>query len=202
MKTSTWLSALLLLCLVSNSQLKKVELYDLVRKMAPDSGLGMVGDWAVGSPAAYPIKWKSDRIEMSDDIKINFFRTGMATIAVKGKILQNTRQQVCRWTLMLRGPRAGFTNYALNSEPIAGWRISTDGVLIDSLLGNKPCTAKLLKACNLNASSGFNYYQLKLPKKDPLWVKLAWIVSNGACSINLDVYDEFSKTNAAVECGK
>ena len=170
--------------------------------MAPDSALGMVGDWAVGNPGAFPIKWKADRIEMSADIKINFFRMGTVNIAVKGKSLLNTQQQLCKWTLMLRGPRAGFTNYALNSEGIAGWRISADGVLIDSLLGNKPYTSKLLKTCNTNASTGFNYYQLKLPKKDPLWVKLTWIISNGACSIGLDVYNDFSKTNAAIGCGK
>ncbi len=201
-KISLWLTSLLPLCLFSTGQLKKIELYDLVKKMAPDSALGMVGDWAVGNPRAYPIKWKADRLEMSDDITINFFRTGTLNIAVKGRSLLNTQQQVCKWTLMLRGPRAGFTNYALNSEGIAGWHISADGILIDSLLGNRPYTSKLLKACNINASTGFNYYQLKLPKKDPLWVKIGWMITNGACSIGLDVYDDFSKTNAAIGCGK
>lgn len=53
--------------------------------MYDSTGYENVGDWAVGTPKKYPVKWKADRIEMSDDTSINFFRTGAADVTIKGR---------------------------------------------------------------------------------------------------------------------
>jgi hypothetical protein len=94
---------------------KKVELFDLVKKLVQDSSeFSDVGDWAVGSPSTYRVKWQSDRIIMSDDIKINFFRKGSADISVKGITPANPSKPM-KWNVMLMGPRSGFTSFIITS---------------------------------------------------------------------------------------
>ena len=44
-------------------QVPKTELYDLVKKMLFDStGYSNVGNWAVGAPKTYPVKWLGRQI--------------------------------------------------------------------------------------------------------------------------------------------
>lgn len=77
------------------AQTTKVELYDLVKKLSYDStGYENVGDWAVGLPKKFPIKWKTDRIEMSDDTSINFYRMGTVDLTIKGRSFMEAAQAV------------------------------------------------------------------------------------------------------------
>src|ERR1035437_7502113 len=100
---------LLLIISFSFAQTKKIDLYDLIKKFVQDSSVsGTSGDWAVGHPATYPLEWKEDRVNMSDDIKINFYRTGSAMVSVNGKAYS-------KWSVMLRGPRSGFSSFNVSS---------------------------------------------------------------------------------------
>ena len=102
--------------LLLSAQPAKTELYDLIRKLVFDStGFENVGDWAVGQPQKFPVKWQADRIEMSKDTSINFFRLGTANISVKGKTFMHSGQPV-KWNIMLKGARAGYSSFSILSS--------------------------------------------------------------------------------------
>ncbi|MEI9958305.1 MAG: hypothetical protein WDM90_18825 [Ferruginibacter sp.] len=108
MKKAILLFSLFVFSSYSFSQTRKVVLFDLVKKLVQDSTpYASVGDWAVGKPNTYPIKWKADKVEISDDLTINFFRTGTADITVdkKSYVPENKGD---KWMVMLKGPRSGF----------------------------------------------------------------------------------------------
>jgi hypothetical protein len=180
-------------------QSKKVELFDLVKKLIHDSSLySETGDWAVGSPLIYPIQWQNDRLEMSDDEKINFFRKGTVNISINGATLYNLNKPM-RWNIMLKGPRMGYTSF--NIESVSNKQFKPKNT-IDSVFGNKQYTFKLLKDCSSSYSSGFYYYQVLIPKKVLAWIKLSWSCSSGNCKISIDCYDYWSKQYAEIICPK
>lgn len=196
-----------LLCIASIScsltivaQSPKTELYDLIKKLLTDStGYENVGDWAVGTPKKFPVKWKTDRIEMSEDTSINFFRMGTAAITIKGKSIMQAGQSV-NWNLMLKGPRMGYTSFSIVSSPLSNELQPKYN--LDSVFGKKPFTAKLLKSCDTKSISGYYYYQLKLPKKDIAFIKLSWVSVNGNTAIRVDCFDNYSKYAAKLDCPK
>ncbi len=182
------------------SQLKKVDLYDLVKKLAEDSSqYSSVGDWAVGKPLTFPVKWEADKIEMSDDEKINFFRKGTANIIVNGIAYNDLVNKPIKWNVMLKGPRSGFTSFSIASGSNAAIKAKTP---IDSLFGKKPYTYKLLQDCFAGASSGFYFYEVVLPKKVISFIKISWNCNGGKCTLMLDCYNYWSKQYAALACGK
>ncbi len=187
------LLSLLLITGFSFGQAKRIELFDLVKKFIQDSSeYATSGDWAVGHPATYPVKWQADRIEMSDDEKINFFRKGTTDITVKGY------SSAAKWPVMLKGPRSGFSSFTISS-PVG---IHFKSKQIDSLFGKKLYSSQLLLSCNTEAGSGFHYYQLKIPNKVTSWLKVSWLCKSGSCTVSLDCYDDWSKQYADVACPK
>lgn len=186
--------------LIIVAQSPKTELYDLIKKLLTDStGYENVGNWAVGTPKKFPVKWKADRIEMSDDTSINFFRMGTAAITIKGKSMIQAGKPV-NWNLMLKGPRMGYTSFSIISSPLSNELQPKYN--LDSVFGNKPFTAKLLKSCDTKTISGYYYYQLKLPKKDIVFLKLSWVSVNGNTGIRVDCYDNYSKYAVKLDCPK
>ena len=182
------------------AQSTKIELYDLIKKLLTDStGDDNVGDWAVGSPKKFPVKWKDDRIEMSEDTAINFFRTGTADITIKGKSFAQAGQPI-KWNLMLKGPRAGYTSFSIVTSPLSSGMQAR--YTLDSVFGKKPFTAKLLKTCETKSIAGYFFYELKLPKKDMAYVKLSWVSVNGNAAMRVDCYSGFSKYAAKLDCPK
>src|SRR6185437_6657304 len=96
------------------AQATKTGLYDLIKKFMYDStGYENVGDWAVGDPKKYPVKWKDDGIIMSDDTSINFYRRGNATVILTNDLGGTPLQ----WQLMLKGPRSGYSSFSMISQP-------------------------------------------------------------------------------------
>ena len=189
----------LILSANSFSQTKKIELFDLVKKLVQDStGYDTMGEWAVGKPAMYPIKWQADRVEMSDDMKINFFRKGAANISIN-PITYIAANIPVKWDVLLKGPRSGFTSFTIscsNSDAIKA------RVTIDSLFVKKTYTYQLLQDCSASASSGFYFYQVKLPKKVLAFIKISWACSAANCNISLECYDDWSKQYADLVCPK
>lgn len=177
------------------SQSKKTELFDLIKKFIPDSSdISDVGDWSVGKPSAFPVKWDADRVEMSDDLKINFFRKGSANISANA----NTYPDV-KWSIMLKGARSGYSSFTIASGDHKNIKAKTP---IDSLFGKRLYTYKLLKDCSNNPASGFYYYQLKIPKKNMAWIRVAWKCNQDRCNLTIDGYDDWSKQYAELACPK
>ncbi len=192
----------LLLCCSSTfvtAQSTKTELYNLLKKFFLDStGYENVGDWAVGVPKKFPVKWKEDRVIMSDDTSINFYRTGTADLTIKGKSFMQAAQPV-KWNIMLKGPRMGYTSFSIISSPSSELQPK---FTIDSVLDKKFFKSKLLKSCDEKTFSGYYYYELKLPKKDIVFIKLSWISLNGNTAIRIDCYDNWSKYAVKLDCPK
>jgi hypothetical protein len=91
----------------------------------------------------------------------------------------------------------GYTSFSIVSSPS---KELAPRYTIDSLFGKKKYNARLLKSCETNAVSGFNYYELKLPKKDMAYIKISWIGVNGSNAIRVDCYDSYSKHAAKLNC--
>ena len=186
--------------LIAPAQTPKTELYDLIKKLLTDStGYENVGDWSVATPKKFPIKWKSDRIEMSDDTSINFFRTGTTDIMIKGKTIMHAAKPV-QWSIMLKGPRMGYSSFSIISSPLSSELQPKYN--LDSLFGKKLFKAKLIKSCDNKIVTGYYYYELKLPKKDIAFLKLSWVTINGNTAIRIDCYDNYSKYAAKLDCPK
>lgn len=188
---------LLLLATFAFSQTKKTELYNLVKVFVQDtSEYETVGDWSANETDAKTVKWTSDHLEMSDDMKINFFMKGLALITLNGKTYSDENNPA-KWNVMLRGPRAGYTNFNITSPVLTKMKVKPN---IDSLLGSNPLTKILLKKCEINPAKGFYYYQIKLPGKVTSWMKIAWDCNNSGCTISIDCYDSWSKQYANLNC--
>ncbi len=179
------------------AQLTKIELSTLIERFICDStGYENVGDWDVDNKKKIPVKWKTDRVEMSDDTSINFFRNGTVNITINGKSFMRAGSPVV-WNFMLKGPRMGYTSFSLVSSPSNEFPLK---YTVDSLFGKKSFRARLIKSCESNPVTGYYYYELKLPKKDIAFLKITWINVNGNKAIRIDCYDNFSKYAAKLNC--
>ena len=176
---------------------KTVEIYDLIKKLWMDStGYSEVGDWAVGNPKKFPVKWNEDRIIMSEDTSINFYRLGSANVTVGGKSFLHDGKPVA-WNVMIKGPRMGYTSLSIISSPSKDFTTLT---FIDSLFAGKSFKAELLKSCTNKKNMGFYYYKLKLPKKDFIYLKLSWITVNGITALSIDGYLDWTNYAAKLDC--
>ncbi len=200
MKKILFLPILLCCAMASSAQLPKTELYNLIKKFLYDStGYENVGNWSVGQPKKFPVKWKEDRVIMSDDTAINFYRMGEADISIKGKTFTQATHQPAKWNVMLKGPRMGYTSFSIVSSPSKEF---TAKYTIDSLFGNMPFKAKLLKSCDNKTLAGYYYYEVKFPKKDVAYIKFSWLSVNGNTAIRIDCYDSWSKYAVKLDCAK
>jgi acyl CoA:acetate/3-ketoacid CoA transferase alpha subunit len=100
---------------------------------------------------------------------------------------------------MLKGPRSGYTSFSIISTPSAALGVK---YTIDSVFGNKPFKAKLLKNCDSKKLTGYYYYEVKLPKKDVAFIKFTWLSANGNTAIRIDCYDSWSKYAVKLDCAK
>ncbi|MFN0082280.1 MAG: hypothetical protein ACKVOM_07140 [Ferruginibacter sp.] len=190
---------ILLICSTSSAsaQSSKIELFDLIKKLLNDStGYENVGDWAVGQPKKFPVKWNEDQLNMSEDTSINFYRMGTADIILKGRSFMQSGKPV-KWNIMLKGPRMGYTSFSIIRSPSTELQPK---YTIDSIFGKKPFTAKLLKSCDGKTLSGYYYYEVKLPKKDIAFIKLSWVSVNGNTAIRIDCFDNWSKYAVKLDC--
>ncbi len=120
--------------LTAAAQTPKTELYDLVKSFVTDStGYENMGDWSVGKPKKFPVKWKADKLEMSMDTSINFYRSGTADITINGRTYMQDAAPVT-WNLLLKGPRMGYSSLSIISS--TSTQIAPRAT-IDSLFGKK-----------------------------------------------------------------
>ena len=197
MKKLVFSILLSVITIMISAQSRKTDMYDFIKKLLYDStGYENVGDWAVGKPGKFPVAWKADKIEMSDDTSINFYRIGTADIMVNHRNLMRAGQPA-KWNIMLKGARSGYSSFSILSSPSNGIQ---PRLTIDSLFGNKPFTAKLLKSCDTKPVTGYYYYEVKFPKKDIAYIKISWLTANGNTAYRIDGYDSWSNYAAKLEC--
>ncbi len=179
------------------AQSNKTNMYDFIKMLLYDStGFENVGDWGIGENKKFPVTWKDDRVIMSDDTSINFYRRGIAGIVLNNRSLKQAGQPV-KWNIMLKGARSGYSSFSMLSSPSNEIRPKCS---VDSLFGNKPFTAKLLKSCDTKPLIGYYYYEVKIPKKDILYLKISWLTMNGNTALRIDGYDSWSKYAVKLEC--
>lgn len=179
------------------AQSNKTNMYDFIKMLLYDStGFENVGDWQIGENKKFPVMWKDDRIIMSDDTSINFYRRGIADIVLNNRSLKQAGQPV-KWNIMLKGARSGYSSFSMLSSPSNEIQPKWS---VDSLFGNKPFKAKLLKSCDTKPLMGYYYYEVKVPKKDILYLKISWLTMNGNTALRIDGYDSWSKYAVKLEC--
>jgi len=98
---------------------------------------------------------------------------------------------------MLKGPRMGYTSFSIISGPSKDLQSKWT---IDSLFGSRPYFSKMLKACDSKSLTGYYFYELKLPKKDKVYMKCSWININGSTALRIDCYDAESLYAARLDC--
>ncbi len=165
--------------------------------MYDSTGYSNVGDWAVGKPKMFPVKWKEDAITMSEDTAINFYRMGTVDLLLNGNNVTEAGQPL-KWNIMLKGPRMGYGSFAIISSPTTSLKAKMN---IDSLFGNRNYKAELLKSCDRDFA-GYYYYKLKVPKKDVFFIKLSWVLVNGKTALRIDGYDDYYNYAAKLDCPK
>lgn len=93
----------------------------------------------------------------------------------------------------------GYTSFSIISSPTAEMQPKYN---IDGLFDNKPFTARLIKSCDTKNMAGYNYYELKLPRKDLSFLKISWLSVNGKTALRIDCYDNWSKYAVKLYCPK
>lgn len=173
------------------------DVYAFLRSLLTDStGYENVGDWGVGNPKKFAVKWQTDGVKMSNDTSINFYRQGTANLTINGKTCISNGKPMT-WNVLFKGPRMGYSSFSILTSPSAAL---SPRFTIDSLFGKNRFSARLLKACEVLPFTGFYYYELKLPKKDVVYLKLTWLTANGNTALRLDGYDSWSRYAARLEC--
>jgi len=139
-----------------SGQTKKSDLFNLIKKISLDSSrYESVGDWGISKTSAYPIKWQSDRLEMSDDLKINFFRKGTTKIFING-------DKPYAWAIMLKGARAGYSSFSITSPNLTDTKTK---ISLDSLFEKNECTYTLLQIVLLILQRVFIFISLIFQKR-------------------------------------
>lgn len=121
---------------------------------------------------------------------------GTTNITIRGHSFVS-KGQPAKWNIMLKGPRMGYTSFSIISPPCNDMQPKWT---IDSIFGNKPFKATLLKSCDSKLLTGYYYYEVKLPKKDVTYLKLSWLSINGSTALRIDCYDNWSKYAVKLDC--
>ncbi|HXS54606.1 MAG TPA: hypothetical protein VN726_00700, partial [Hanamia sp.] len=84
------------------AQSNKTSMYDFIKMLLYDStGFENVGDWQIGENKKFPVTWKDDRVIMSEDTSINFYRRGIANVVLDNGSRKPPVQPV-KWNIMLK----------------------------------------------------------------------------------------------------
>lgn len=197
MKAGLIATAFCLILLSARAQKGSTELYELLKGFMYDStGYENVGEWAVDNPSKFPVSWESDGIIMSQDTSINFYRKGTSRVRINGKSISGDGKPE-PWKIMLKGARMGYSSFSILSPATAQL---SPGPTLEQILGNRTFTSRLIKKCDLKDLTGYYYYEVKFPHKDPEFIKLSWITLNGKTAIRIDGYDSYSRYAAKLDC--
>ena len=184
----------LFLCL--NAQVNtKIELFDLIKIFLPDKSMDYNAyDWYTGADYENPIQWLTDGLEWRNE---KAYRRGEAIVTINGKYYEclRTRKEPCKWSISLKGSRAGYTSFSINS---VNHPDIPSHYLIEGLLFNGEYKSTLLKSCDSNWSYGFYFYKVEMPEKKDFWLLSSYSCGSAGCSISVDCYTDINE--ADIEC--
>lgn len=169
---------------------KKIELFEVVKVFTPDSvkGDGDPGayDWNTGSDKRSSFKWKTESPEFADDKTL---KKAQVIMAIKDSILKcNEGKEACPWSLTLDGARMGYTKFNIVSPTHPEIKIKSK---IDELFPGKKFSATLVRACEITSTVGFYFYELVIPGKKKVLMKISWARAVSGSAIALVFYTDF-----------
>jgi hypothetical protein len=123
---------ILLICFFLTSiivpqQIKKIELFDLIEMFSPSDG--NILEWSTGAKTDGPIRWLTQTLGNTNDLKgyknlegllgMNY-REGKVVVTINSKPLTylDYVEKPLEWTVMLFGPRGGFTTVQITNDQI------------------------------------------------------------------------------------
>lgn len=163
---------------------KKIELYDVVKLYAPDSVKGDIYpgayDWNIGSDKRSAFKWKTDAPEFTNN---KTMKKAQAIMTIKDSSLKcNGGKEPCPWSLILYGARMGFTQFNIVSPTHPQIKIKSK---IEDLFPGKKYTAAMIKSCDISNTVGFYFYELIIPGKKKMLMKVSWASAAGGSALAL-----------------
>lgn len=169
---------------------KKIELFDAVKMFAPDSvkgdGYPSAYDWNTGSDRRSSFKWRTESPEFTDD---KTMKKAQAIMAIKDSILKcNDGKDACPWSLTLEGARMGYTKFNIVSPTHPEIKIKSK---IDELFPGKKYHSALVRTCEITTTAGFYLYELTIPGKKKVLMKISWARARTGSAIALVFYTDF-----------
>jgi hypothetical protein len=173
-----------------------IDLIEFIKQFTTAKGDPVnMGDWKFGARKGSPIRWSTNGIEAAPEAmqKAGYYyqRVGEVVLTLDGKPTHELLEATVvpgKWTIILSGPRAGFTRVALSS----GSPGEFGGGKLEGL--NKQLPSRHYRCKPQSASSGNNVYQVQVPGKKPIWINDEWSCGSAGCFLTLDIV--FTKKEA------
>ena len=174
---------------------KKIELYDVVKMFAPDSVKGdnypSAYDWKIGSDKKSPLKWNTEGLEIVNDKTV---KQAEVIVSINDSTIKTGLDKEMPWYLVLSGARMGFMQYEIRSPIHPDIKAKTT---IEELFPNKKYTATLIKSCEKNRQSGFYFYEVIIPGKKKMQMKVSWDVPLfNSLQLKLTFYTDFRDSDS------
>ncbi|MBE7172372.1 MAG: hypothetical protein INR73_17425 [Williamsia sp.] len=158
MKRFSLLLACFLISLFCRAQQKKVELYDLIRSLLPDSAQASDEvSWANVKNNTF-VKWPNAKPKLNSLKK--YALATQAEIAIKGKTFPAAEG----WDVELEGNAAGYSKLTINPKEMIEASFETT---LEYLFGKKPYKYKLFKGCDLPLGAA---YEVNIIGKKAVWI--------------------------------
>lgn len=190
MKTISSLFLLISIALLANGQAKKVELFEIIKSLAPDSlEAGVIPLWAHAARPANPLILKGNP-EMNKVTK-KYLLTQEVTIAINGKTFVcggNTNS--CNWSVSLEGNSTSYSQLSISPDLSQDVSYQTT---IEYLFGKNKYKAKLLKKCD--DTSDMATYEIKIPGKKTFWIQSYMSGGTEGSAIYINCYFDRKELN-------
>lgn len=152
-----------------------VELYNLIDLFSPDQKLDYnLYDWKTQANNK-SIHWLTSGVKMGEH---DFYREGEAIVTINSKVLEcleNTSQS-CKWDIVLRGVRNGYTSFEISSVTSQ----ELEEITIDQLLKNHKFEAKIVTYDDFSKT-----YLVTFPHKKPVEMRIQFSCGSAGCSLKL-----------------
>ncbi len=177
--------SLLIACLITLSfqplcaQNSTIELFDLVKLLAPDSlSTGNTGTWNLSDLPHNALKWESKTPVVKEG---KHSLRAVAQIAIYGKAFSCEGKNPCPYKLLLEGNQNGYTQFSIDHALSRTFHPEQS----IKYLFNQALKFRLLNKLIDSAGIQVYQYEIKMPGKKPIWVMIGTINSAKANGIYL-----------------
>jgi hypothetical protein len=108
----------------------------------------------------------------------DFYRKGESVVSINGKVLEcfENTSQPCKWDIVLRGVRNGYSSFEISSVTSQEIEVMT----IDQLFKNHKFEAKIITYDDLSKT-----YQVTFPHKKPIEMKIQYSCGSEGCLLTI-----------------